>query len=232
MFSFRNCRQPNDHDADGYRAGEQDGKAAPLSPGIAVAATVFVQIRDWSRNCLTSLLVGHNMRDVPSPKAATVIATHHHFDHVGGLRYAAAEGAKLMVSSLALPFYEKVFANPNTIHPDQLAKSGRKPILVGVDEGTVLSDDTQKIEIYEVRESSHSRGLLMVYVPKDRILIEADEFQIPPGAAALPLPIGSEINLVENLNRLKLLVDTILPLHSHALTGRELRVRTERPIQR
>ncbi len=79
-----------------------------------------------------------------------------------------------MVSSLALPFYEKVFANPNTIHPDQLAKSGRKPILVGVDEGTVLSDDTQKIEIYEVRESSHSRGFLMVYVPKDRILIEAD----------------------------------------------------------
>lgn len=70
MFSFRNSRQPNDHDADGYRAGEQDGKAAPLSPGIAVAATVFVQIRDWSRNCLTSLLVGHNMRDVPSAKAA------------------------------------------------------------------------------------------------------------------------------------------------------------------
>lgn len=169
---------------------------------------------------------------VAGKKVGTVIATHHHFDHVGGLRYAAAEGAKLMVSSLALPFYEKVFANPNTIHPDQLAKSGRKPILVGVDEGTVLSDDTQKIEIYEVRESSHSRGLLMVYVPKDRILIEADEFQIPPGAAALPLPIGSEINLVENLNRLKLQVDTILPLHSHALTGRELRVRTERPIQR
>jgi hypothetical protein len=51
-------------------------------------------------------------------------------------------------------------------------------------------------------------------------------------AAAPPPPVGSEINLVENLNRLKLQVDTILPLHSHALTGRELRVRTERPIQR
>jgi len=70
MFSFRNSRQPTNHDADGYRAGELDGKAAPLSPGIAVAATVFVQIQDWSRNCLTSLLVGHNMRDVPSAKAA------------------------------------------------------------------------------------------------------------------------------------------------------------------
>jgi hypothetical protein len=72
MFSFRNSRQPTDHDADGYRPGERDGKAAPLSPGIAVAATEFVQIRDWSRNCLTSLLVGHNMRDVPSAKAANL----------------------------------------------------------------------------------------------------------------------------------------------------------------
>jgi glyoxylase-like metal-dependent hydrolase (beta-lactamase superfamily II) len=118
---------------------------------------------------------------VAGKKVGTVIATHHHFDHVGGLRYAAAEGAKLMVSSLALPFYEKVFANPNTIRPDQLARSGRKPVLVGVDEGTVLSDDTQKIEIHEVRNSAHSRGFLMVYVPRDWILIEADEFQIPPG---------------------------------------------------
>ena len=64
---------------------------------------------------------------VTGKKVGTVIATHHYFDHVGGLRYAAAEGAKLMVSSSALPFYEKVFANQNTIHPDQLAGSGRKP---------------------------------------------------------------------------------------------------------
>jgi hypothetical protein len=70
MFSFRNSRQPTAHDADGYRAGEPGRKAAPLSPGIAVAATMFVQIRDWRRNCLMSLHVGHNIRDVPSAKAA------------------------------------------------------------------------------------------------------------------------------------------------------------------
>jgi glyoxylase-like metal-dependent hydrolase (beta-lactamase superfamily II) len=170
---------------------------------------------------------------VPGKKVGTVIATHHHFDHAGGLRYAAALGATIMVSSLALPYYEKIFANPNTVAPDQLAISGRRPVLVGVDEGKVLSDDMQKIEIHEVRESLHARGFLMIYLPKERILIEGDPFHIrPPTSPALALPVGSEVNLAENLDRLKLHADTILPLHFHALTGKELQARTERLLQK
>jgi glyoxylase-like metal-dependent hydrolase (beta-lactamase superfamily II) len=170
---------------------------------------------------------------VAGKRVGTVIATHHHFDHAGGLRYAAAQGATIMVSSLALPYYESIFANPNTIAPDQLATSGRKPVLVGVGEGKVLSDDMQQIEIHEVRDSLHARGFLMVYLPKDRILVEGDPFHIrPPTSPALALPVGSEVNLVENLDRLKLRVDTILPLHFHALTGKELQARTERLLQK
>jgi hypothetical protein len=53
----------------------------------------------------------------------------------------------------------------------------------------------------------------------------------PPTSPALALPVGSGLNLVDNLERLKLEVDTILPLHFHALTERELRARTQKPIQ-
>lgn len=73
----------------------------------------------------------------------------------------------------------------------------------------------------------------MVYLPKNQILVEADLFQTrPPTSPDLPLPIGREVNLADNLDRLKLKVDTILPLHSHALTERELRARTQKPIQK
>jgi glyoxylase-like metal-dependent hydrolase (beta-lactamase superfamily II) len=93
--------------------------------------------------------------------------------------------------------------------------------------------DNQRIEIHEIRDSQHSRGFLMVYLPKDQILVEADLFQThPPTTPELPPPIGSEVNLVDNLDRLKLKVDTILPLHAHALTDRELRARTQKPIQK
>jgi glyoxylase-like metal-dependent hydrolase (beta-lactamase superfamily II) len=175
----------------------------------------------------------------PAKKIGTVIATHHHFDHVGGLRYAASQGATIVASSMALPYYEKIFSNPSLIAPDRLATSGQKAAFVGVDDFKVISDDNQRIEIHQIRDSLHSKGFLMVYLPKHRILVEADLFQIshftnaaPTSPARPTLPVGSELNLVQNLDRLKLNVDTILPLHSHTLTERELRVRTQRPIQK
>ncbi len=170
---------------------------------------------------------------VPGKKVGSVIATHHHFDHAGGLRYAAAQGATIVTSSMALPYYEKIFSNPSSIAPDRLAASGQKPSFVGVDELKVLSDDNQPIEIHQIQDSMHSRAFLMVYLPKNRILVEGDPFHIrPPTSPALPLPVASELNLVDNLERLKLKVDTILPLHFHALTERELRARTQKPIQK
>jgi hypothetical protein len=115
------------------------------------------------------------------------------------------------------------------IAPDRLATSGQKAAFVGVDDLKVLSDDNQRIEIHQIRDSMHSRG----FFPKNHILVEGDPFHIrPPTSPALPLPIGSEVNLVDNLDRLKLKVDTILPIHSHALTDRELRARTQKPIQK
>jgi glyoxylase-like metal-dependent hydrolase (beta-lactamase superfamily II) len=175
----------------------------------------------------------------PGKKVGTVIATHHHFDHVGGLRYAASQSATIVASSLALPYYEKIFSNPSLIAPDRLATSGQKAAFVGDDDFKVISDDNQRIEIHQIRDSLHSKGFLMVYLPKIRILIEADLFQIshftnpaPTSAARPALPVGSELNLIENLDRLKLNVDTILPLHSHILTERELRVRAESSIQK
>jgi hypothetical protein len=144
---------------------------------------------------------------------------------------------------MALPYYEKIFSNPSVIAPDRLATSGQKASFVGVDDLKVLSDDNQRIEIHQLRDSLHSRGFLMVYLPNNRILVEADLFQISrpaspastspaPTSSAPTRPVGGELNLVNNLDRLELKVDTILPIHSHALTERELRVRTQKPVQK
>ncbi len=170
---------------------------------------------------------------VQGKKVGTVIVSHHHFDHTGGLRFAASEGATLVASARAVPFYERVFANPVSIAPDRLATSGKKAVFVAVDELKVLSDGTQRIEIHEIRDSSHARGFLMVYLPTQRALVEADLFQErPPTTPEWSFPNVSEVSLIANMDRLKLKVDTILPLHSHALTESELRGRTQKPVQK
>lgn len=160
---------------------------------------------------------------LPGKPVRTVINSHHHFDHAGGLRTAVAEGATLITSQLAKPYFERVFNNPNTVAPDLLARSGRKPDIIGVDGKRALIDGDRRIEIHEIQGSVHAQGFMMVYLPKEKLLIEADAYT--PGAPNSPPPAvvnANNLNLVQNIERLGLQVERILPLHSRIATMDEL----------
>ena len=84
----------------------------------------------------------------------------------------------------------------------------------GVDGKRVFSDASRTVEVYFIQDSMHAAGFNMVYLPKDKILIEADAYT--PGAPNAPTPAqinGNNLNLVQNMDRLKLAVERILPLH-------------------
>jgi hypothetical protein len=88
----------------------------------------------------------------------------------------------------------------------------------------VLSDGGQSIEIYRREGDNHSSTMMMAYLPKDKILVEADDFTpAPPGApSAGPRAHGYTVNLYENVQRLKLDVATIAPLHGFVAPFSEL----------
>lgn len=152
-----------------------------------------------------------------------VINSHHHFDHAGGLRTAAAQGAEIVASSMARPYFERIFANPNTVAPDALAKSGRRATVSGVDGKRVFTDGSRNVEVYFIEGSVHAHGFNMVYLPKEKLLIEADAYT--PGAPNTPTPAvinGNHKVLVDNMDRLKLGVERILPLHGRVVPVAEL----------
>lgn len=152
-----------------------------------------------------------------------VVNSHHHFDHAGGLRTAAAAGATLVVSEAARPWFERTLANPNRIGPDALAKSGRNIHLLGVGAKHEFNDGTRKVEIHTFDGSVHARGFLMVYLPAERILIEADAYTpAAPGAAPPAPPNSNHLNLIANVERLNLAVDRIAPLHGRVVPYAEL----------
>ncbi|PYX77868.1 MAG: MBL fold metallo-hydrolase, partial [Acidobacteria bacterium] len=59
----------------------------------------------------------------------------------------------------------------------------------------------------------------MVYLPKEKILVEADDFTPPPPNASLPGPRShaGTVLLYQDLQQMKLDVATIAPLHGNVV---------------
>ena len=162
-------------------------------------------------------------RLLPGKPVRYVVNSHNHFDHSGGLRAAAGEGATLVVQEQSKDYFEKAFANPNRIRPDHLARSGKRASIVGVADGRLFEDGTRRVEIHRVMESVHSDTFLAVFLPRERLLIEADSFTPPPPNSPAPqVPNALHVELVKNLERLGLPVERILPLHGRIVPLAEL----------
>ena len=64
---------------------------------------------------------------------------------------------------------------------------------------------------------------MMVYLPREKILIEADAFTPgPPNTPPPAKPNELSVNLLHNMERLNLQVEQILPLHGRMVTVTEL----------
>ena len=152
-------------------------------------------------------------RVAPNKPIRYVVNTHHHSDHSGGLRGFVAEGVPVITHELNKPYFEKILKNPFTLSPDRLARAPRQAIIEGVKDKRVLTDGTRTVEVHHVRGNLHDEALLMVYLPKEKFLIQADAFA-PRPPEAKPLPSSPyTVNLLENIQRLKLDVAQLVHVH-------------------
>ena len=157
---------------------------------------------------------------IPNKPIRFVVNTHHHFDHAGGLKTFADRGATIVTHEMNRAFYEKAWAST--------------PAFQTFTDKHVLGDGVRNIEVHRIANSPHHDGFAMVYLPVEKILIEADaytpppavsaESTTPPNPAAPPVvpaqgpPVNqTALNLYENIRRLKLDVNRIAALHGPRL---------------
>src|SRR5439155_1609546 len=88
----------------------------------------------------------------------------------------------------------------------------------------VMTDGNHVIELYHMTGIGHHDGLIMAYLPKEKVLVEADAYNPPAQPNPPPANPVSPYNmaLVSNIERLKLDVDRLIPIHYPA--PRKLRV--------
>ncbi|RYY76451.1 MAG: MBL fold metallo-hydrolase [Gammaproteobacteria bacterium] len=151
---------------------------------------------------------------IPNKPIKYLINTHAHFDHSGGLRTYVAEGVTIVTHQDNKAYYQKVWAEPHSINPDRLASSKKSATFETFKDKHVLTDGSRKIEIYPIAGNSHNDAFALVYLPKEKILSEADAYTpLAPGATPPASVNPYSVNLYENIQKLKLDVDQIAGLH-------------------
>ncbi|MCX7144350.1 MAG: MBL fold metallo-hydrolase [Proteobacteria bacterium] len=159
----------------------------------------------------------------PGKPIRFIINSHAHFDHAGGVRTAVAEGATIVTHATNEAYFKRIFALQNRINPDRLAKSGKKPKFKTVNDKLELADGTRTIAIHRITGGDHNDAFLMVHLPQEKLLVEADVYTPgPPNAPPPATPNANNVTLVKNIERLNLAVDKILPLHGRVVPLSEL----------
>jgi glyoxylase-like metal-dependent hydrolase (beta-lactamase superfamily II) len=193
-----------------------------LAPGVhkiqgGSHATILVEMRDYLiavegplYEARTAPVIKSIKERFPGKAIRYAIPTHHHLDHAGGIRAFMAESAAIVVPFNAEAFYAKVARAPHTRNPDSLERNKSAVVIEAFGGGPrVLSDGARQVEIH-LLPTSHAEDLVVVYLPKERLLIEADHIS-PRDGQVRPGPRVKEF--VQELDKLKLDVATIVGIH-------------------
>jgi glyoxylase-like metal-dependent hydrolase (beta-lactamase superfamily II) len=122
----------------------------------------------------------------PNKPVGTVVNTHHHWDHSGGVRGYAAAGIPVVTYRGNVNFVQGVARATKTVAPDALSRGGNRPArILAVEDSLVLGEGSSRVVVYRL-PTAHVQGLLAAYIPSAGLLFQSDVL----GPPALP-PVGA-----------------------------------------
>lgn len=151
---------------------------------------------------------------IPNKPIRYVMNTHPHSDHTGGLPAMVAEGATIIAHKNSEEFFERALNTPRTLLPttDKLAQTPKKAKVETVGAKKVYSDGTHVVEFHHIPGAPHSNGLLVAFLPKEKVLFQGD-FSLP----AAGQPANDHVKfLVPVLEKLNLNFDRYINVHTSA----------------
>jgi hypothetical protein len=109
----------------------------------------------------------------PGKPIKYLVLTHQHNDHTGGARTYVAEGATVIVGSPGKAYFEKVFAAPHAVNPDQLQKSSKPASVVEFTDQMPIKDGDDEIRLYKIT-SSHSDPMVIGHIVRSNVVWVTD----------------------------------------------------------
>ena len=146
----------------------------------------------------------------PAKPLRYVWNSHPHADHTGGLPAVVAEGATIITQANNREFFERALNTPRTLLTDRLAKTPQRVKIDTVGTRRVYSDGTRTVEFLHVMPTPHTNGMLVAFIPKEKILFQAD-YTLP---AAGQQPNDHVRALVAFLERTRLDFERYISVHA------------------
>jgi len=189
-----------------------------LTTGAGSYDSVIVEFKDYimmleagQSEARALAYVAETKKLIPNKPIRYVMDTHPHSDHTGGLPVLVAEGAIIITQKNNEEFLDKALNTPRTLMTDTLAKNPKKAKFETVAEKRVYSDGTRTVEMYHIFPAPHSNGLIIAYIPKEKVIFQGD-FSVNPGE-----PANDHVKaLVPVLEKLNLDFDRYINVHASA----------------
>ena len=154
-----------------FRGGSHHTMAVEMEDHVIVVEAPLLEERSEAVIALIE-------ESFPGKPIRYFVTTHFHFDHSGGIRTYAAKGATAVVHESIVPFITAALQSPSTVRPDMLAQAGLIPVVEGVTESMDLSDGARTVQVWHV-PNEHATGMLMAYLPNERIAFVSDLYSPP-----------------------------------------------------
>ena len=168
---------------------------------------------------------------VPNKPIKYLVLTHYHDDHAGGTRGYIAEGATLITTAGNRGYFEKMASATRTIDPDALSRNGRKPVIETIqNKKRVFSDDEHTVEVYDIGPGPHAKEMLIVYLPKEKILFQGDLLNLPSATKVVTPGNETTAHFAEKVRELGLDVERVAAVHGRTATLAELRAAVEKMV--